>query len=66
MTQYTTIQGDTWDMIAKKIYNDEALTGILMGANFDLLDTLVFSSGVVLNIPEKPAAVNNDLPPWRR
>ena len=30
MNQYRTVQGDTWDMIAKKVYNDEKKMDILI------------------------------------
>ena len=65
MTTYTTVSGDTWDIIAKKVYSNELLADLLMANNFDLLDKMVFSSGVNINIPDKPLAVDMDLPPWR-
>lgn len=30
MEQYTTVQGDTWDIIAKKVYGNEKYAGYLM------------------------------------
>lgn len=62
---YTTIQGDTWDYISFKVYGSEAYAYYLMQNNYDYLDTLVFSAGTVLSTPELPAALNEDLPPWR-
>ncbi len=35
---YRTIQGDTWDMIAKKVYGNEKYLDYLMAHNFSLLD----------------------------
>jgi hypothetical protein len=55
-----------WDVIAKCMYGNEMLTDFLMANNFSLLDTLVFSGGITINIPDKPADVDLDLPPWRR
>lgn len=66
MEEYRTIQGDTWDMIAKKVYGAERHLDYLMANNFDLLDYFVFPAGVVIKVPELPAEVSGDLPSWRR
>lgn len=66
MEEYRTIQGDTWDMIAKKVYGAERHLDYLMANNFDLLDYFVFPAGVVIKVPELPAEVSEDLPSWRR
>ena len=42
MNTYTTIQGDTWDLIAKKVYGDEKKLDVLMEYNFPVLDYTVF------------------------
>lgn len=63
---YTTQQGDTWDLIAYKVYGDEKLTGWLMQNNFPHLDTMVFDAGVVLQTPEPPEDMNDTKKPiWR-
>lgn len=62
---YTTIQGETWDGIAYKVYGKEIYATYLMENNYRLLDILVFSSGTVLNTPDLPETEHNDLPPWR-
>lgn len=64
MSNYTTIQGDTWDMIAKKVYDDESYTFLLMEANPQLLDFFVFPEGIVITVPEKPEETD-DMPEWR-
>lgn len=62
---YTTIQGQTWDQIAKEVYGSEQQAGALMAANPRQLDTFIFSAGEKLNVPKvEEAAVN--LPPWRK
>ena len=66
MTTYTTVLGDTWDVIAKKVYGNELLADLLMANNFDLLDIMIFSSGTKVNIPDKPLKADTDLPPWRQ
>ena len=54
MGTYTTIQGDVWDLIAWKLYGDEKYMKNLIEANWDYIDTVVFSSGTVLNVPDIP------------
>lgn len=63
---YTTVQGDTWDVISKKVYGEEKYADQLMGANFDLLDIFVFSSGTVVTIPKLNEVVDSNLPEWRK
>lgn len=65
LNTYTTVPGDTWDVIAKKMYGDEYLAGILMQANPRLLDIFLFDSGTVLTIPAPPQERSAELPPWR-
>lgn len=64
-----TIQGDTWDTIARRVYGDERRAQELMQArgNIRLLDMQVFSGGIAVyapDLPEEDAA--QDLPEWRR
>ncbi len=63
---YTTLAGDTFDMIALDFYDDEFLAGELIQANPQYSGVLRFPAGVELSIPileDKPAET---LPPWRR
>ena len=64
MNEYVTIQGQTWDMIAKEVYGSEAYTSFLMANNPKALDYFVFPSGVVLTILDKPEE-KDDMPDWR-
>lgn len=66
MEEYRTIQGDTWDMIAKKVYGAERHLDYLMASNFELLDYFIFPEGIVVKVPELPAEISEDLPSWRR
>lgn len=61
---YTTISGDTWDMIAYKCYGVEVYADKIMHANQKMLDMFVFPAGVTLQIPEFETADTTDLPPW--
>lgn len=63
---YTTVQGDCWDIIAKKVYGDEKYASYLMENNLKLLDTFMFKSGVVVNTPELKEEVAQTLPDWRK
>jgi phage tail protein X len=62
---YTTIQGDTWDMIAYKLTSHESFMTSLLRANPDHIRTVIFSSGTVLNVPPESAIELDGLPPWR-
>lgn len=64
-TTYTTIQGDTWDLIAYKLYGSEKYMKNLIEANWPLLEVLVFSSGTVINVPDIPEDSDTDAPFWR-
>ena len=70
MDSYTTVSGDTWDIIAKKAYGNELLADRLMQdrQNITLLDYEVFPSGITVHIPEITAAqsYDDDLPDWRK
>ncbi|MBB6670507.1 tail protein X [Cohnella nanjingensis] len=63
---YRTLQGDTWDGIAFKLYGDAKLMTLLINANPDHAQTVIFSAGVQLKAPDRPAETADDLPPWRR
>lgn len=63
---YTTISGDTWDMIAKRVYGSEKHLDFLMAHNFNLLDYFVFPAGVEVNTPALPENAGADLPSWRK
>lgn len=66
MQTYITIQGDCWDMIAKKAYGNEKYASYLMENNLPLIDTFMFKSGVVINTPELKEEVIETLPDWRK
>lgn len=65
-TVYRTIQGDTWDMIAKRVYGDEKRMDLLMANNFPLLDYFIFPAGVEVSVPELPKEESEELPAWRK
>lgn len=64
--QYVTMQGDTFDMLALDVYNDEAKASLIIQANPQYADVLIFDAGVVLTIPLITAQAAITLPPWMR
>lgn len=66
MEHYNTIQGDTWDAIAYKVYGDEQLFPLLIQTNLRHIQTVRFDAGIVLQVPAPPEETIDDLPPWKR
>jgi phage tail protein X len=66
MRRYTTIQGDTWDGISLKLYGNERYATLLMEHNQRHVHTMIFSAGVLLDVPDVPAQQAATLPPWKR
>ncbi len=63
---YTTVSGDTWDIVAYKVYGNEMYTDTLIKANIEYKDTYIFPAGVVLTLPEIELTVSESLPPWKQ
>ncbi|MBQ7732559.1 MAG: tail protein X [Synergistaceae bacterium] len=69
MKTYRTVQGDTWDLIAFKLWpkiGGEKLTDILIEANPEHVHTVVFSANIMINIPDADVPVVVNLPAWKR
>lgn len=67
MKTYTTVSGDMWDLISKKVYGDEKFTDILINANPEHRMLYTFPAGIALDIPEIEERISaDDLPPWKR
>lgn len=72
MDSYTTLQGDTFDKIAKQLYGNERRMDILVAANMQHAATAVFGANLRLSVPPLPEALllaETDaagLPPWRK
>ena len=69
MRKYRTIQGDTWDKIAYRVYREyggEKLMNILLDHNPEYADYVVFPAGLMLNVPTITEPVVENLPPWKR
>lgn len=63
---YTTMAGDTWDILALDAYNDETKASLIIQANPQHADTIVFPAGVKLKIPIIDETTAETLPPWKR
>lgn len=67
MKTYKTVQGDTWDLIAFKMYGNEVKMKELINANLPHINTSIFKANISINVPEITVGTNNsDLPPWMR
>lgn len=61
---YTTVQGDTWDLIAYRTLGSEYLLPLLLEENKQHRKTVIFSGGITLNIPDIDAEEENERPEW--
>ena len=69
MRVYRTVQGDTWDIIALRMYpklGGEKLMDRLLEANSKHRDTVSFATNILLQIPDVEIPVVSSLPPWKR
>jgi len=70
MRKYITIQGDTWDYIAYKVYGAESGTefymSALLEANPKYLGYVVFPADIDLDVPDIKVELPRTLPPWKR
>ncbi len=64
---YTTIQNDTFDIIALDFWNDESKAPLIIEANPEYKNVIVFDAGIALKIPIiNTNQVADSLPPWKR
>lgn len=64
---YTTILGDTWDTVSLTVYGSELFIDRLMRANPAHMETVIFSAGVVLAVPDIDTAASREPnAPWQR
>lgn len=61
--------GETWDMVAKRVYGDEHFMNVLITANINLRHIVLFPYGVEIATPDidtSSTAYDINLPPWKR
>lgn len=66
MSEYRTVQGDTWDAIAYRKLGSTDYTDQLISANLEHVGKFIFPAGVILHLPEITEKSNANLPPWKR
>ena len=67
--KYVTQQGDTWDLIALRLWpklGAELLMTDLIEANLEHVNRVIFSANITLRVPEIELPVVKTLPPWLR
>ena len=67
MLSYTTAQGDTWDSISLKFYQNERYMHVLLERNPQYNDIVIFPANLVLMIPGTVQRSQSDYKPlWRK
>lgn len=69
MRDYVTVSGDTWDLIAFRLFADggrERNMTALIQANASHAMTVIFPAGVTLSVPDEAYVSDKIIPPWRR
>ena len=63
---YTTVAGDTWDIVSYKTLGNEMYKNLILEENMDSREIVIFPAGVSLAIPDVQPEVSEDLPPLKR
>lgn len=64
---YTTRAGDSFDQLALQLYNDEKMAHLIIEANPDYADVVIFEECVPIMLPIfDDTALPETLAPWRR
>ena len=64
---YTTQEGDTFDLLALDMYDDEKMAHYIIQENPDYSDMIVFPGGVELQLPIISGdELSDTVAPWRR
>lgn len=66
MREYITALGDTWDIIAYKMYGNERQMSRLIEANSKHRETVLFPADIVIQVPDIAVTTSTVLPPWKR
>jgi phage tail protein X len=65
--EYTTREGDRWDLIAWRMYGDPDAIGPIIAANPAVPIRPLLEGGLRLVIPVRErAVVDAEMPPWKR
>lgn len=66
MRKYKTVQGDRWDTISYKMYNNEFYINNLINANLMYRETVIFDGNITLDIPEILSNTSEVKPKWKQ
>jgi phage tail protein X len=66
MRDYSTAQGDTWDIVSFKVYGNEKKVAELIEANPAYRNTVFFAANVKLKVPDIVLANAAPSPPWMK
>ncbi|MGL6169175.1 MAG: tail protein X [Fusobacteriaceae bacterium] len=65
--KYVTVLGDTFDLVAWKMYGNSRAIKKIIASNSKYSGTYIFDAGIELLIPaEEEVAKNENIAPWRR
>lgn len=64
---YTCRAGESFDLLAGQAYGQETMADVIVAANPDLCDVVLFEGGEAIDLPLVERVESPDtLPPWRR
>lgn len=64
---HTCRTGESWDLLAGQTYGEEKMASVIIEANPDMADVVLFDGGEVIRVPVVDVVDTPDtLPPWRR
>ena len=67
MKTYTTVSGDMWDSISRKLYGKEGYADRLILANRRYRNMHILPAGIVLEVPDiDTRKVSGIMVPWRK
>ena len=69
MRQHLAVQGDCWDLLSWRLYQDEGFAHILLESNPALRGIVQFDEPVLINVPDLPpvrSQTSDLLPPWKQ
>ncbi|MEG0260998.1 MAG: hypothetical protein RR651_14105, partial [Lysinibacillus sp.] len=56
--------GDTWDLIAYRLWGSEYLLPLLLESNQHHRNTIIFPGDIILNVPIVDTAIYTARPSW--
>lgn len=60
---YRSVENDTWDLIAFKLFGDSKYTSQIIKINPDLAKIVLFPASILVKVPDIQE-LEGDVPPW--